>query len=236
MLLDSTEETTTVACSYLLSIVISGVDPQVLKVKYEYTSQALISSLDSHSVQAPLVRSVLSCMQVLLLAQDSMAWTASNICTKLLYRVIALSTDSRPKVRKRAHEAVRQILNNPPPPTSLHPASGICLDFATRFLSSDNSHSKDERTLRDTQIMHLLAFLRTILPVVVGHSSGNDDLLKKLNGLAASLLKLPSTSSGSGNIMITQSVFSALSCFFGKPIDVSTASNIDASQVSFTCY
>lgn len=55
-------------------------------------------------------------------------------------------------------------------------------------------------------------------------------MVKKLGVLAVSLLQLPAKSSGSGNIMITQSAFSVLSCFFGKPIDVSTSSSTEVSQ------
>jgi ribosomal RNA-processing protein 12 len=165
MLLDSMDENTTVSCAYLLSIVISEVDVQILRAKFEHTAQSLVACLEAYSeTQAPLVRSVLACMQVLLLAQDARAWTQSQQCTLLLHRVIALSTDQRPKVRKRAHEAVRQVLTHPPPPTSLHPASGACLEFSSRFFTNNKTKNKEERAVRETQTMHLLAFLRTILP------------------------------------------------------------------------
>jgi hypothetical protein len=64
-------------------------------------------------------------------------------------------------------------------------------------------------------------------------------MVKKLGVLARSLLSLPAKSSGSGNIMITQSAFSVLSCFFGKPIDVSTSSSNEITpqeQVTVTSY
>jgi ribosomal RNA-processing protein 12 len=169
MLLDSTDESTAVSCAYLLSITMPGVNVQVLRAKFEHTSQSLTSCLEAYSAtQAPLVRSVLACMQVLLLAQDARAWTQSTQCTALLHQVIALSTDQRPKVRKRAHEAVRQVLTHPPPPTSLHPASGACLEFSSRFFMNNRTSNKEERGARDTQTMHLLAFLRTILPGLRG--------------------------------------------------------------------
>jgi hypothetical protein len=54
-------------------------------------------------------------------------------------------------------------------------------------------------------------------------------MVKKLGVLAVSLLQLPAKSSGSGNIMITQSAFSVMSCFFGKPIDVTTSSSSEVT-------
>lgn len=226
MLDDCQDEEVVIACTYLLAIIIPQVSTQILRLKFKPVASSFGIILSNYHAQTPPVKSILSCMQVLLLAQDARTWAHNSQCTQLFRYILALTVDDRQKVRKRAHQVVKQIIMNPPPPTLYHPASSLSLDYAIKFMSfTTQGASRDERALQDVQIIYLLEFLRAILPVIILNSAQNDVILSKLRILAQDLLRLPAKSSGTGNILLTQRTFSVMSCFFGKPIDVSAASD-----------
>ena len=61
---------------------------------------------------APLIRSSIGCLEGLLLAQDAAAWEMSAAVVgprRAVGGLLSFSLDPRPKVRKRAQEALRKI-------------------------------------------------------------------------------------------------------------------------------
>ncbi|RKO85855.1 hypothetical protein BDK51DRAFT_1726, partial [Blyttiomyces helicus] len=112
-----------VAVTYLLAIVFARIPTPILRHKFADIARPLGLTLETHQDQAPLVRSITSCLEYLLLAQDNATWTTDATCKKLFQVLLILSLDARPKVRRRSHEAVRRLLSRPPPPSLHHPAT-----------------------------------------------------------------------------------------------------------------
>ncbi|CAG8489730.1 1909_t:CDS:2 [Acaulospora colombiana] len=95
-----------------------------------------------------------SCLETLIIAQDFNAWDQA-ITKKGFQSLLVLSADQRPKPRKRAHDAVRNILDNPPSSLNKHPAIGIASEFCLRVL---NECSKSDRQ----SVIHFLSLLKGI--------------------------------------------------------------------------
>ena len=64
--------------------------------------------------------------------------------------------------------------------------------------------------------MHLLSFLKTLIPIITAQGQGNQELRKEFRTLATKILLLPIKSSSTGNLMLTQHAFSVLASFFGQ--------------------
>ncbi|KAJ3222520.1 hypothetical protein HK099_002228 [Clydaea vesicula] len=223
---DAKRESLLIASLYLLATVFPHVPSQILKIKFSTIAETLLSTMQLHHKQAPLVRSILNCLEVLLFSQDSKTWNNNLLCNKIFQVVLSHSTDPRPKVRKRAHEAIKRILSNPPPPSIHHPASSCVIDFAVSFIHNSLSMSnpnKEVKAEKESQSMHLLAFLRLTLPIIIRQSANNAKILEKLRSLSVELLKLPIKTSSTGNVMLTQSAFSVLTCFFGRPMELTSS-------------
>ncbi|KAJ3156226.1 hypothetical protein HDU86_003990 [Geranomyces michiganensis] len=208
-----------VAVTYLLAIVFPRIPGSILKLKFETIAQTLGATLEVYQEDQPLVRSILACFESLLAAQDTAKWTTDVTCKKLFQVLLIMSVDGRPKVRRRAHEAVKRILRRPPPPTTHHPATLPTIEFTLRSLeeygeSVGSAASAKDRKELEQQVLHVLVFLKMILPVLA-MQGGHDRTREKLRALCEMLLRLPVRSSGGGNTVITQWIFSVLDSLFG---------------------
>ncbi|KAJ3043390.1 hypothetical protein HDV00_005088 [Rhizophlyctis rosea] len=207
-----------VAVSYLLAIVFPRIPVNIQKLKFQDISKTLGATLEAHQEQAPLVRSIIACLEYLLTAQDNATWTSDITCKKLFQILLIMSVDPRPKVRRRAHEAVKRLLARPPSPTLHHPATLTSIDFSIKslneFAASASSASAKQRKEIEAQVLHVLVFLKTVLPVLAVQG-GHDKTRGKLRELCDTLLKLPVRSSGMGNTVVTQWVFQVLDALFG---------------------
>ncbi|KAJ3179679.1 hypothetical protein HDU87_002885 [Geranomyces variabilis] len=208
-----------VAVTYLLAIVFPRIPGAILKLKFETIAQTLGATLEVYQEDQPLVRSVLACFEFLLAAQDTAKWNTDVTCKKLFQVLLIMSVDGRPKVRRRAHEAVKRILSRPPPPTTHHPATLPTIEFTLRSLqeyaeSVGTAASAKDRKELEQQVLHVLVFLKMILPVLA-MQGGHDRTREKLRALCEMLLRLPVRSSGGGNTVLTQWIFSVLDSLFG---------------------
>ncbi|KAJ3144453.1 hypothetical protein HDU89_008231 [Geranomyces variabilis] len=208
-----------VAVTYLLAIVFPRIPGTILKLKFETIAQTLGATLEVYQEDQPLVRSVLACFEFLLAAQDTAKWNTDVTCKKLFQVLLIMSVDGRPKVRRRAHEAVRRILSRPPPPTTRHPATLPTIEYTLRSLqeyaeSVGSAASAKDRKELEQQVLHVLVFLKMILPVLA-MQGGHDRTREKLRALCEMLLRLPVRSSGGGNTVLTQWIFSVLDSLFG---------------------
>ncbi|PIA19186.1 NUC173-domain-containing protein, partial [Coemansia reversa NRRL 1564] len=123
------------AVIYLLSVILPHVSQAVLRAKFTTMMAVLSQSLDLGSAEAALLRSVISCLETVLLAQDASSWR-QPIAQGTFRSLLQLSTDSKPKIRKRAQEAVSSLLSKPPPPTAIHPAASTVSRFVLDILSN----------------------------------------------------------------------------------------------------
>ncbi|KAK9434055.1 NUC173 domain-containing protein [Lipomyces doorenjongii] len=167
------------AAVYLLDVVLQHASSALLIGKFTSILSYLTPAL-SHSDASPaLVRSALGCLETILIAQVSSSWLASaseNGPRKALSRLLELSLDERPKVRKRAQEAVTTLLSHPPPgPATVHPALNMCVDLAlnlvkeqyAEFTSKSHHHRKQQpqqghAAALERKIIFLLQLIRAI--------------------------------------------------------------------------
>ncbi|MDA4133939.1 MAG: hypothetical protein OK454_12580, partial [Thaumarchaeota archaeon] len=112
---------------YLLDVVTPFTPPPLLRAKFTQILSLLAPVLLQADADAPLLRPSIGCLESLLLAQDAAAWelSAAQIGPRrAVAGLLSISLDPRPKVRKRAQEALNKVLQNPPPSPSLdHPAA-----------------------------------------------------------------------------------------------------------------
>ncbi|KAJ1988392.1 pre-rRNA processing protein [Coemansia spiralis] len=140
------------AIIYLLSIVLPHVSSQVLRAKFTTMMAVLSQSLDLGSADVALLRSVVSCLETVLVSQDAGSWN-QPIAQGTFKSLLALSTDSKPKIRKRAQEAVSVLLSQPPPPAAVHPAASIAVRFVLDMLS--NAKADTQSAIYTLQLVKL---------------------------------------------------------------------------------
>lgn len=164
-IVDSGLATTT---AYFLDIIFPFTPKPLLKAKFGDILTKLATPLTN--AEAPLVRSTIGALESLLLAQDHQQWVSSgNISPKrALLGLLELSFDPRPKVRRRAQEAINKILVNPPPsPSPIHVAAPLCGDIALKKLvslveSQSKNHKKNTNKELNSQIIHSLQLITSI--------------------------------------------------------------------------
>ena len=124
---------------YLLDLVTPHVQAPLLRSKFSQILTSLAPVLTSNEVEAPLLRSSIGCLESLLIAQDNAAWALPQNQIgprRAVGGLLILAADHRPKVRKRAQDAITTILKHPPPSPSLdHPAADMCAETALRNAS-----------------------------------------------------------------------------------------------------
>lgn len=142
------------AVLYLLSTVVDYVPPAVYHAQNELgllgplfsaaslpesseaagQSQSLLSLFAPCSTSAPSLRSLIHILQQLLISAPTLALT-TNPYISTLNTLLSVSLDSRPRVRKIAQEAVRDVLAAPPPPAVRHPYAERVAKWLVKVLS-----------------------------------------------------------------------------------------------------
>ncbi|KAJ3216464.1 hypothetical protein HDU67_009419 [Dinochytrium kinnereticum] len=223
---DSGVEDIVVAIVHLLAVVFSRIPSNILRFKFHEIATTVGATLQDHSSSTPIVRDALSCVEYLLVAQDASSWNAAfNIGSlppksselRALFQIVLLSAiDERPKIRKRGQDSLKRLLTRPPPPSLHHPATIHVIDYCSglinAFLNRDSAGKGDAKT-KETQVLHVLVLLKTILPALA-MQGGHAKTRSRLSLLCTGLLKLPTLSSGTGNTVVTQWVFQVLEALF----------------------
>lgn len=110
------------ATLYLLGVLCPHLSNEVLKSRISIMS-SIVPLFQSFSTQAPVIKSLISITQSILtsLTQNQLE---KDLSTRTAFAsILQLSGDPRPKVRRRAQEAVIALLSSPPPPAQIHPYS-----------------------------------------------------------------------------------------------------------------
>ncbi|KAI9697279.1 MAG: hypothetical protein M1836_004843 [Candelina mexicana] len=159
---------------YLLDLVTPHVPQALLRSKFSQILTNLAPALTHQEAEAPLLRPSIGCLESLLIAQDAAAWAlAQNQIgpRRAVSGLLNLAVDRRPKVRKRAQDALTTVLKHPPPSPSLdHPAADMCAETALKSLKdvavTTGSKSKQRRQGHDHQhepgLIHGLQLVKTI--------------------------------------------------------------------------
>lgn len=93
---------------YLLAMVFPSIPSVILQKKFTFIASILHGLLETFGDQAPMVKSVIQCVEILLVSQDAAMWATESLCSGGFQIILGLCLDERPKVRKRAAE-VRMV-------------------------------------------------------------------------------------------------------------------------------
>ncbi|KAK4149423.1 NUC173 domain-containing protein [Chaetomidium leptoderma] len=183
---------------YLLDIITPFAPEPLLRAKFTQILTLLVPVLSQPDADAPLTRSSIGCLEGLLLAQDAAAWEMSAAVIgprRAVGGLLGFSLDPRPKVRKRAQEALRNILKSPPPSPSLdHPAAVMCAEAAMMSLQAlaDKAaqlrkEKKGSEAVHDPELIHALQLVKTVASASGGWPSKKiESLCELLLGIARS--------------------------------------------------
>lgn len=163
---------------YLLDLIFHYSPKQLLRSKFPEILTKVAPCITDANANAPLIRSALGCLESLLVAQDAQAWNNTHDLTvtprRGLQGLLELSLDPRPKVRRRATEALFTILSNPPAaPTAEHVAASSVASYCLKSLSnalnelSTISNKKSKANGSDelkNKVIHNLRFISRIVP------------------------------------------------------------------------
>ncbi|KAF2658411.1 NUC173-domain-containing protein [Lophiostoma macrostomum CBS 122681] len=217
---------TAAAVIYLLDLVTPHVPAPLLRSKFSEILTTLAPALTHADAEAALLRSSIGCLESLLLVQDARAWELPQ--TQISPRravagLLNIAVDHRPKVRKRAQDALAKVLNTPPPSPSLdHPAADMCAETGLKMLrdiAETAGKSKKHKGHRDGQsndpgLMHALQLIKTVATASGGWPSRKIDVLCEL------LLNI----SRSSNEYLTMAAFDIFEVIFaGMADEVSSA-------------
>ena len=196
----------------------------LLRSKFSHILQKLATALTHKESDAPLLRPSIGCLESLLVVQDAQAWAlpASGISPRrAVAGLLTIAVDHRPKVRKRALDAVARVLKSPPPSPSLdHPAADMCAESSLKTLiegveatKKHKKHSKDVQQ-HTPSLMHALQLVKTVASSSGGWPS------RKLDALCDALLSIARSS----NEYLTMAAFEVFEAMFaGMADEVSSA-------------
>lgn len=212
---------------YLLDLITSHVPPALLRAQFSKIVAVLTPILSHADISPPLIRSSVGCLESLLLAQDTSAWQLSQAQggpRQAFGILLTLAVDGRPKVRRRASEALTNILQHPPPGPALdHPAAELAATAALNNLKNvvetvtkarkqkgrpDDSH--------DPSVIHALQLVRTIATASGGWPS------KRIEQLCELLLSI----SKSRNEYLVMSAFEVFEVIFESMKDEVSSSKL----------
>ena len=179
----------------------------------------------NEEVDAPLLRPLIGCLESLLLAQDLIAWALPQTQVSpraAIAGLLALAVNPRPKVRKRALEALSKVLANPPPNPSLdHPVADLCAETALLHLRETVEASQKRQKARSNAydehqpvLLHALQLVKTVASASGGWPS------KKIDSLCELLLGIAKSS----NEFLTVAAFEIFEVMFaGMANEISSA-------------
>ncbi|KAF2970423.1 hypothetical protein GQX73_g3132 [Xylaria multiplex] len=210
---------------YLLDVVTPFAPQPLLRAKFTQILTLLAPVLLLAGADAPLLKPSIGCLETLLLAQDSTAWklpTNEISPRRAVAGLLHLALDPRPKVRKRAQDALRKVLKNPPPSPSLdHPASDLCAETTMSSLSdlamkaaAAKKQKRSSAGEHDPALIHALQLAKTVAAACGGWPSRN------LESLCELLLNIAK----GGNEHMTMAVFDIFEMIFeGMADEVASA-------------
>ncbi|KAK1139649.1 pre-rRNA processing protein [Aspergillus melleus] len=204
---------------YLLDITTAYVPASILRSKFSQILTNLAPALSLPEVEAPLLRPSIGCLESLLIAQDAAAWNLPHTQIsprRAIAGLLSLAVDHRPKVRKRAQDALIQVLKSPPPSPSLdHPAADMCAETGMRTLGDSITAASKQRRGRndphsrenhDPLVIHSLQLVKTVATASGGWPS------KKIEPLCELLMN----ASRSTNEYITMGAFEVFEVIFSS--------------------
>lgn len=201
---------------YLLDVVTPFTPEPLLRSKFSIILTNLAPALSLPESDAPLLRPSIGTLESLLIAQDSPAWEQSQTQIgprRAMAGLLQLAVDHRPKIRKRAQDAIARVLKNPPPsPSSDHPAADMCaesalkalVDMAQRAAAAKKQRKGQQEAEHEPGLIHALHLVRHVAEACGGWPS------RKIEQLCEVLL----TISRSSNEYMTMAAFEVFEMIF----------------------
>jgi len=212
---------------YLLDLVTPYAPQPILRANFPQILTLLAPRLLEEDADAPLLRPSIGCLEALLLAQDSAAWGLSDAeigPRRAVAGLLNLSLDHRPKVRKRALEALKTVLASPPPTPSLdHPAAGMCAETAIDSLRGLSEKAalirKNKRAAESTNDPALIHALQLVKAIAAASGGWPSSRLERLCELLLDIAR-------SGNDHLVRAVFDIFEMIFEGMADATASSKL----------
>lgn len=200
--------------AYFLDIIFPFTPKPLLKSKFNQILVKLAQPLTLENAEAPLMRSTIGALESLLLAQDNSSWNSKGQITpkRAFLALLETSFDPRPKVRRRAQEAVNKILSNPPTsPSPTHVAAPLAAEASLNQLTTLLNEYKASKKNKEinSQIIHVLQLITMI-------TSSNSWPVGKIEELCDILLEISKTS----DQFLVSSAFKAFEGLFQSMNDI----------------
>ncbi|SCU77963.1 LAFA_0A04192g1_1 [Lachancea sp. 'fantastica'] len=166
------------SATYLLDIMFKYVPGKLLRSKFAEILTQIAPCITDENASAPLIRPAIGCLESLLVAQDSQAWNnTQNLSiapSRGLNGLLELSLDPRPKVRKRAQDAVSIIMANPPAsPSAEHVAAPMVAEYTINALAAavKEASSASNKKIRaqgglseiNSKSIHILKLIKAVV-------------------------------------------------------------------------
>lgn len=210
---------------YLLGLIAPFVPPPVIRGNLDtiiFLTSPLFPLLVTH---APPLRSQIGLYSSVFRALDRSQLEAQGV-RQSFASVLQLCLDARPKVRKRATEAIKDVLSSPPTPLIRHPYGDRVAEWVKSTMTdvTANVLSRSKQSTSNMEAaevaLHLLSFLRPVilkLPPTVSRNLCRFRfvtlLFQSLSEIVTLLLSLPRL----GNPFLSQSAYSILSDVLSAP-------------------
>ena len=185
---------------YLIDTILEFVPPETLRTNYSHIVPSLATILENQSTgnthsegTAALIRSALGALERVLTAQDDSTWKSrEEHSVQLVFTsyILGYSLDPRPKVRKRALDAIKNILTHPSVDRKgAHPAAEgtAALAFHTAQAQFGQSKKRKGRDAgeRDVKAVHSLNLLKVVADSLVWPKSSIQELVEFLLNLSS---------------------------------------------------
>jgi ribosomal RNA-processing protein 12 len=210
------------AILYLLALVLPFVPPAVVRAHLPQIFQLLPPLLPlATASHAPSLRSLTTIFGIALTTMDqslvlstislvggtaSVGTGTSASIRHTFATLLELVLDARPKVRKRACEVVKTVLESPPSPLAIHPWSTLVAEWSCGVVAQRAAEAGEGVE----SLIHLMTFLRTIPFIFATNSlagkSGGGDELRNVETITRYLLAMPKLS----NPYLTQASYQLL--------------------------
>lgn len=212
---------------YLLDVVTPFAPQPLLRSKFTQILTLLAPVLLMQDAEPLLLRTSIGCLESLLLAQDMPSWelSVSQIGPRrAVAGLLNLALDQRPKVRRRAQDAIKKVLKNPPPSPSLdHPAADMCAQTALKNLEDLAASGMQARkgkkapgSTHDPELIHALQLVKTVAAASGGWP------ITKIESLCDLLLSIAKT----GNEYMTMAAFEIFEMIFASMTDDVSSSKL----------
>ncbi len=168
---------------HLLDVVLGFTPKQLLSASYATIAPSLAKILALEDANGPLLRASIGCIESSLIALDYPSWSSPSPHSpkRFMSSLLTFGIDSRPKIRKRAQEALHQILSNPPASPALqHPATLVCAEVSLHQLQELSGQRKAHYS---PNVVYSLQVVRAI-------ASANGWPVQKVDSLFSTVLPL----------------------------------------------